>query len=179
MHLSPGELPHQPGIYRSETQFSGFGLFTGAGHVVQNPFDLGAGEIGIDDKARLLPDLIYQSPGLELVAEGRCTAVLPHDGIVHGYAGLGIPHDGGFPLVGNADGGDGLAVDAHLGDGLGNDSRLGRPDFHGVVLYPARLREILGKLHLGHGTDVAFVVEDNGPGGTGSLVQGKDVLTCH
>ncbi len=176
VHFPAGELPYQPAVHRAEAQLAGKGLFTRAGHVVQDPLDLGAGEIRIDDKTRLFPDLVHQALRLQLITEGRCTPVLPHNGIVHGNAGLGIPHDGGFSLVGNADGGEALAVDAQLGDGLGNDGGLGGPDFHRIVFHPARFREILGKLHLGHRADVALVVKDNGPGGTGALVQRQNVL---
>ena len=172
MDFAAGELPDQPAVYGAEAQFAGLGLFAGAGHVVQDPFDLGAREVGVNDETRLFANLVYQAAALELVAEGRCAPVLPYDGIVHGGARFGVPYNGGFPLVGNADGCDVLAVDANLGDGLGNDGGLGRPDFHRVVLYPARLREVLGEFLLGHGTDVSVVVEDDGSGGTGSLIQG-------
>ena len=172
MDLAAGELPDKPGIHGAEAEFSGLGLLAGAGHVVQDPADLGAGEVGVDDEARLLADEISLVP--QGVAELGGAAVLPDDGVVHGLAGFRVPDDGGFPLVGNADAGDVQAVDAHFGDGLGDDGRLGRPDFHRVVLHPARFREILGELHLRGGADIAFMVENDRPGGTGPLVQGQD-----
>ena len=172
--LAAGKLPDEPTVHGAEAEFAGLGLLASPGNVLKDPVDLGAGEVGVDDEARLLPDPV----GLvsESVAEFGGAAVLPDNGVVHGFAGFGVPDDGRFPLVGDADAGDVLAVDAHLGDGLGDDGRLGGPDFHRVVLHPARFREILGELHLRGGADVAFVVEDDGPGGTRPLIQGQDVL---
>ena len=51
----------------------------------------------------------------------------------------------GHPLTGDVQ-----SVDAQLGDGFRNDGSLAGPDFHGIVLHPARLREVLRELHLGH-----------------------------
>jgi hypothetical protein len=44
------------------------------------------------------------------------------------------------------------------------------------VLYPAGLGKVLGELLLGGGTDVTVVVENDGAGGTGSLVQRQNVF---
>ena len=174
MDLAAGELPDEPGVHGAEAELARLGLLAGAGHVVQDPADLGAGEVGVDDEACLLTDEIGLVP--EGVAELGGAAVLPDDGVIHGFARLGVPDDGGLPLVGDADAGDALAVDAHLGDGLGDDGGLGGPDLHRIVLHPPRLREILGELHLRGGSDVPFVVEDDGPGRTRPLVQGQDVF---
>ena len=179
VHFPAGELPDQPGIHGTEAQFSRQGPLAGAGHMVQNPLDFGSGEIGVYDEPRLFANLFHQPFLLEFVTQGRCTAVLPYDGVVHGSTRFGIPDYGGFPLVGDADGGQILAVNAQPGNGLGNDGGLGRPDFHRVVLHPARLGEVLGEFLLGKRTNVSLVIEYDGPGGTGSLVQGQDVLVIH
>ena len=88
MDLAAGELPDKPGVHGSEAELARLGLLAGAGHVVQDPADLGAGEVGVDDEAGLLADeigLVTQG-----VAEFGGAAVLPDDGVVHGLAGLGV-----------------------------------------------------------------------------------------
>ena len=47
-----------------------------------------------------------QAVALHLVAEAGGAAVLPDDGVADRLAGLAVPDDGGFALVGDADGGD-------------------------------------------------------------------------
>ena len=91
-------------------------------------------------------------------------------------AGFGVPDNGSFPLIGDAYGCYVLAVYAYLGDGLGYDRGLGRPYLHRIVLDPAGLGEMLGEFHLGCGTDVAVVIENNCARGAGALVNRKDIL---
>ena len=64
-----------------------------------------------------------------------------------------------------------------LGDGLHHHPVLGRPDLHGVLLHPALMGIILGKLLLRHGEDVLLPVKENGAGAGGALVQGQQICT--
>ena len=56
MRGAAGELPDEPGVDGAEGQLAGLGPGAGAGDVVEQPGDLGAGEVGVDDQAGLLAD---------------------------------------------------------------------------------------------------------------------------
>ena len=53
MQRAAGEIPQQPGVNGAEGQFAPPGALPGAGHVIQNPAQLAAGEIGVNDQAGL------------------------------------------------------------------------------------------------------------------------------
>ena len=110
--LAAGQLPDQPGVDGAEKQLALFRLLSGAGGVVQQPFDLGAGEVGIGHKAGLFPDDIAVAPGFQLVDDGGGAAALPDNGVGNGLAAGFFPDHGGLPLVGDADGRDVSGGDA-------------------------------------------------------------------
>ncbi len=106
MHGPLRQPPQQIAIHGAEQQFAALGARARAGHVVENPGHLGAGEIWIDDQAGLAGDHRLMALGLESRA-GLCgAAVLPDDGAVHGLTGDAVPHHGGLALIGDADGGN-------------------------------------------------------------------------
>ena len=47
-----GQLPDQPAVDGAEQQLAGFGALLRAGHAVQQPADLGAREVRVDQQAR-------------------------------------------------------------------------------------------------------------------------------
>ena len=51
---SAGQVPQQPAVDGAEQQLAAFGACARAGHVVEDPLDLGAAEIGIDQQAGAL-----------------------------------------------------------------------------------------------------------------------------
>ena len=175
MDLATGQLPNEPGLHGAKQQLARLGLFPRAGHVVQNPFQLGGGEIGVNDKAGLLAEFLRQAFGLELVAVGAGAAALPDDGVVNGLAGVTVPHDGGLALVGDADGRNVRRAGSHLVHSRKCHAQLGGPDLIGVVLHPARFGEILGKLLLCHTAHLAFFIEQDAAVGSGSGIQCHDV----
>ena len=175
VNLAAGEVPHQPAVDRAETELSALGLFGCAGDVAEYPAYLGGGEIRVRNETGLFPDFEGHFRG-DAFAELAGSAVLPHNGVAHRLAGCGVPNYGGLPLVGDAYGRDVEAVDVHLGDGFRDDGGLAGPDVPGVVLDPARTGEMLGEFLLCYAADIAFVVEDYGSRGAGSLVQGEDVF---
>ena len=159
MDSAPGELPDEPGLHRSKQQFPFFRPLPGAGHIFQNPAQLGAGKIGVDDKAGLFPKAFRQPLCLQLVTVFTGAAALPDDGPADGLTGFPVPDNGCLPLVGDADGGDIGSGSADVFHGLPGHLQLSRPDFIRVVLHPPRLGEILGELLLGHGADLARFIE--------------------
>ena len=125
--LSAGQLPDEPGVDRAERQLARRGAGAGAGHVVENPADLAAREVGVDEQPGLLLD---QRPGavrLQPLAEVRGPPILPDDGVVDRLAGLAIPDDGRLALVGDADGGDVLGRQTRAPERLDGDADLRSP----------------------------------------------------
>ena len=143
MHLAAGEPPQQIAIDGAEHQLAALGARARAGHVIEDPGDFGAGEIGIDDQAGLGRDRRLVAFGFEFGADVGGAAVLPDDGAVHGLAGGAVPHHGGLALVGDADRGDVFGGDAGLLQRLaaGRDGR--GPDVLRLVLDPAGGRKML------------------------------------
>ncbi len=84
VHLAAGQPPQQIAIDGAEHQFAALGARARAGHVIEHPGDLGAGEIGIDDQAGLGRDRRLVAFALQPGADVGGAAVLPDDGAVNG-----------------------------------------------------------------------------------------------
>src|SRR6185369_17588718 len=100
-----------------------------------------------------------------------CAPILPDDCVVDGLTGLAIPEERGLTLVGDANGGDVGCGEAGLFQRGVRGFELGLPDLVGVVFDPAGLREDLPEILLRNGADGAVVVEDDGSGARGALVE--------
>jgi hypothetical protein len=55
---SSGEVINKPGVHGPEGQLAGLGFLAGPGRVIEQPFDLGPGEVSVNDEAGLGPDLV-------------------------------------------------------------------------------------------------------------------------
>ena len=93
---------------------------------------------------------------------------------MNGRAGRAVPHDRGFPLVGDADSRDVARRETCFHEYLTRGIELRLPDLQRVVLHPSRLGKDLLEFFLGDGADGAVVIEDDGAGAGGSLVEGED-----
>ena len=111
----------------------------------------------------------------EFTANGVGAHILPDDGVGVRGAGVAIPDDGGFALVGNADGGDIGTAEIGAGKSFADDLLGTLPDFLGVVLNPAWLGVDLGVLVLGHGDDLAGLIKNHTAGAGSALVYGEDI----
>ena len=163
----------EPGVDGAEREFAALGPLARAGHVVEQPLELGAGEIGIDDEAGLRGDQGGVARFAQRVAQRRGAAILPDDRVGDGLAGRPVPQHGRLALIGDADRGDLARVDAGLRKRLVQDARLRRPDLHRVVLDPARLREDLPELLLRDRVNPAGVVEQQCARAGRALVEGE------
>jgi len=170
-----GELPHQPAVHRAEGQFAALGALAHAGHVVEDPLDLGAGEIGIDHQAGLLAHQRLQALRAQRGADRLGAAVLPDDGVVDRHAGAAVPQHRGLALVGDAQRGDVVGLQAGFGEHLARGVELAAPDLARVVLDPAGLGIDLAEFALRHRDEVALRVEDDAARAGGSLVEGEQV----
>ena len=143
-----GEAPEEVGVDGAEGEFAGFGAAAGAGDSVEDPGDLGGGEIRVQAEAGAAGDFGVVAVAGELVAEIGGAAVLPDDGVVDRVAGGAVPDEGGFALVGDADGGD---AGVGLGQGGAGGGEGGGPEVCRVVLDPAGVGVVLGEFFLGLG----------------------------
>ena len=171
-----GQVPGHPGVGVAEEQVPGLGGLAGAVDVVEDPLDLGAGEVRRQRQADAFLVAVHAPVGREFLDDVLGAGVLPDDGVVNRNACLLVPDHRCFTLVGDADGRNVVAGQVSGGQGDGDDFAHVVPDFGGVVLNPSRLREDLLVFHLARGNDGACVVEHDGTGTGGSLVNGDDVL---
>ena len=161
MYPALRKLPDEPGFNRSEQKLPTLRSFTRTGNVLQYPAELGAGEIGVDDKPGLLAYGLAESAALQLVAVFGGASALPYDGIAYRLAGCPVPDYGGLTLVGNADGrhivgGQPCFFKRSLGNG-----HLCCKDGLCVVLDPAGLGIDLGKFLLRNAYDMSVFIEQN------------------
>ena len=176
MDPAPGELPDEPGVNGAKKQLSCRGPSARTGDVVKKPLDFGAGEIGVGDESRLGPNFLGVAVLHELVDDFGGAAALPNNGVGDGLARLLIPDHGGLALVCDADGRDILRLDVELCHGGVGHLKGGVPDFLGVVLHPAGLREDLPKFLIDHRANIPGLVEENTAAAGCTLVKGHDVL---
>ncbi len=114
---------------------------TRAIHVIEQPLELGPGEVRVEDQPGRLAHARLVASAFEFRAAIGGAPVLPHDGPVDGAAGRTLPHHGGLALVGDSDRADLVAPDGCARDGLTNGIDHALPDLVGLVLDPARFRE--------------------------------------
>ena len=175
MHAPAGQVVDQETVDGAEAQLATLGPRAGPRHMVEDPGDLGGGEIGVDQQAGLGAYQLGMAGGHQLLAERRGAAVLPDDGTVDRFAGGAVPHHGGLALVGDADGGDAGNIDPGL---------LHGPACHGpdvaqnvgrVMLDPAVAGIMLRKLAPRLGQRRPPTVEQDRPRRGGALIDGEDM----
>src|SRR5690606_21220071 len=153
------------------------GLLPGPLDVVEDPLDLGTGEVGgqgqAADRLVLVRTLVATELGDDLGGAG----VLPDDGVVHRLAGVLVPHHRGLALVGDAHRGDVLVGEVAAGQRQADDLTGVGPDLLRVVLDPSRLGEDLLVLLLPDGVDLAGLGEHDRPGAGGALVDREYVVS--
>ncbi len=174
MHLARGQPPQQVAIDGAEHQLAALGAGARAGHVIEDPGDLGAGEIGIDDQAGLGRNRRLVAFALEFGADIGGAAVLPDDGAVHGLAGGAVPHHGGLALVGDADRGDVFCLQARLFQRVAADHHGRGPDVFRLMLDPAGRRKMLREFLLRGGGDGNIAAKHDGARGCGALIDGQN-----
>ena len=108
-------------------------------------------------------------------ALGRGAPVLPDDRACDRLAGVAIPEDDGFPLIGDTDCRDVRRRGARLGQHSRDGFRLAGPDLARIVLDPAGLRKILREFPLRDGDCVAGLVEQDGARAGRALIERQDV----
>ena len=142
---------------------------------VEDPFELGSGEVGIEQQAGAGGDEGLVARGAQLGAEPGGAAVLPDDGAAERAAGGAFPDECGLALVSDPDSRDVGWQHARPLDRAAAGGGDGRPDVVGIVLDPSRAREVLGILLLGRRDEVQALVEDDGAARGRALVDRQNV----
>jgi hypothetical protein len=162
------ELEDEPRVDRAEGGV--------ARHIAlaDQPFDLRAGEVGVEHEPGALADERRVAGVAELVAAARGAAVLPDDRAVERLAGVAVPGHDGLALVRDADPGERAAVDAGGVERLLRDRARDVPDLGRVVLDPAGSREVLLELAIRATDRTPALVEHDARRAGGALVDRED-----
>src|SRR3546814_15825395 len=92
VHPAAGEAPQQEAVDGAEGELAALGTLARARHGVEQPGDLGAGEVGVEQLAGALPHQVFRTLGTQLLAESGGAAVPPPERLVDGSPGLAV-HD--------------------------------------------------------------------------------------
>src|SRR6185312_2130242 len=135
-----GQVPGEKGIDVAENYLAGFRFFPDAGHMLEQPADFQAAEVGAERQASLGPKAVSPTFARKLCDVVLYSSVLPDQGVGHGLAGLPLPQHGSLTLVSDPDRGQVGGAKLTPLQRLRNHILRGLPDFRGIVLYPPRLR---------------------------------------
>jgi len=171
--VAPRQVPDEPAVHGAEGEFAVFGPLPSPVHVVEEPLDLGAGEVGVQNQPCFLLEQIQVALILEAVADVGRAAILPDDGVVDRFAGLAVPDNRRLSLVGNADSGDVRRAHPRSTECFGGRPDLRGPNLVGVMFDPARIGINLFKLFLRNGLDLSALGEENGPRTRRALIESK------
>ena len=179
MRFAAREFPDQPRINRAEQQLTLLGTLLRALDMVENPANLRCGEVCVNRQTRLLTHLFHEAFRFQCFGNWSRLTALPDNRVVDWPTGLLVPDDGRLALVRDADAGDVARDEARLLEGFLHDRDHRAPDFLGVMLDPARFREMLRELLLGHAHDLGVAVEDDGAVRRRACIQSHYILLCH
>src|SRR5262245_44653117 len=168
-------MPDEPAVDGAESKFAAFGALSSAGDVIQQPCDLGAAEIRIQNEAGALSHQTL-GPGLsQFIAQRRSAPVLPDDGVVQRLTAVPVPNNRGFTLVRNAYCHQLIEPDARSAHYFAGYFALGNEDLLWVMLNPPGLRIDLSKLALGYAPGISLFVKEYGARAGGALVESEYV----
>ncbi|MFZ0335411.1 MAG: hypothetical protein WBD21_09885 [Candidatus Acidiferrales bacterium] len=171
-------------IYAITSTISGSGdqgadpnkLLTNTGHILQNPPDFQAAEIGGEGKTGLAAEAILPAVAMEFGDSVFDARVLPDESIGHRLSRLSIPEDGSFSLVGNANGCEVLGFQRSLLHGFRNNFLRSLPDFLRIMLDPSRFGINLLMFLLRDRDDLPGMIENDEPRTGGTLIDCSDVV---
>ena len=175
VHLAAGQAPEQKAIDGAEGEFATLGQIARAGHMVEQPGNLGGREIRVRQQAGARGDVGLMAGIFKPLAFVGGAPVLPDDRIVNRFSGFPVPDDGRFALVGDADRGDLPGRHPGPGDGLSAGLKHRAPEILRIVLDPAGARKMLRKFLLGGGGDSAIAPKDHRARRRGALVNRENV----
>jgi hypothetical protein len=145
--------------------------------MVEQPADLGRGEIRIDDQPGPPRHGFGQPVAAPALAQLGGAPVLPDDGVVDRAPGGALPQNRGLALVGDADRGDRAIGSGGHGFAAGRNHPA--PDLFRFVFDPARPGMKLRQLELRRPACPALRVEQHRAGARRPLVDRQDIGRGH
>src|SRR2546430_15196089 len=149
VRAAAGELPDEPGVDRAADELAGLGTLLRTSDLIEDPTDLGPGEVRVDHQAGALAHQLLVTVGAQSLADGRACPALPDDGGIDRTARRTLPHDGRLALVCNADRGDLGRTETRTREGFAPARDGSREDLLGIVLDLNRSRVDMPDLEVG------------------------------
>ena len=174
-----GQVPDDPAVDRAEQEVARFGLLSSAGNVVEQPANLGAGEVGRQRQPHSGAEAVLAAVARKFGDERVGSRVLPHDGVVDRLPGSAIPHDRRLALVSDPDRGQVACRQPRLGQRPADHFPAAGQYLERVVLDPAGPRVDLLVLPLVDRDDCARMVEHDEARARRALVECTHVLRHH
>jgi len=178
VHAPAREAPQEKRIDGAERQLTALGACARPRHVIEHPGDLGAGEVRVEQQARLATNQGLGARGLERRARLRRAPVLPDDGAMDRLAGGALPDDRRLALIGDAERRDARYAATDAFDDLAHRRERVAPDVLRVVLDPSGGGVVLLELATRAGEGACRRVKYDGARRSGALVDGEDVSRC-
>src|SRR2546430_4451051 len=174
VRAAAGELPDGPGVDRAADELAGLGTLLRTSDLIEDPTDLGPGEVRVDHQAGALAHQLLVTVGAQSLADGRACPALPDDGGIDRTARRTLPHDGRLALVRNADRGDLGRTESRTREGFAPDRDGRRENFLGIVLDVSRRGIELSYLAVGASADGAGLVENDRARARRPLIERED-----
>ena len=172
MQPAAAQVPHQPAVDGAEGEFAALGAHARIGDVVEQPGELGGGEVRIELKPGARTHVLGPARGAQALALGGGAAVLPDDRRGKRATACALPQHGGLALVGDADRRHLARGHAGVGERLAGAIELGAQDVLGVVLDAVGRGEVLRERLLGEAAYAPAGVEHDRARAGGALVEG-------
>src|SRR5579884_1253489 len=139
MHRTIRQLPYQPAIDRPKQKLPGTSPLARPRNVLENPTNLAAREIRIDDKPGLSGNLIRHSRPPQLRAEPGSPPALPNNRGRNRLARFAIPNNSSLALIRNPDRRNRARLDASTGKHPASSIQLRRPNLASILFDPTEL----------------------------------------
>ena len=176
MALATGQLPDQPTVDGAKRQLAALGAHACTRHVVEQPLQLGGGEVGVQHQPGLLLDHGRAPLRTQRITAPRSAPVLPDNRIGHRLPGLAVPQHRGLTLVGDADSVNIARLQTRFLEHIQRHRVLRAPDLAGVVLDPSGMWKVLPELLLRYSRHLTGTVKNYRARTCGALIERKNEL---
>jgi hypothetical protein len=174
VHRARRQPPQQQRVHGAEGQIATLGPRPRVRHMVEEPRDLGGGEIGVEHQAGALADQLGVAGPVKFRANVGGSPILPDDCIVDRLTGLAVPDQRRLALVGDSDCRNSLGA-ANFLDRLARGLQRCAPKVFRIVLDPAGMRIDLGEFHLRRGDRARALIEYDRTCRSGALIDDEDM----
>ncbi len=176
VQLAAGQPPQQERVDRAEREPTRFRRGARALDMVEQPGELGGGEIRIEQQPRRRGDHLLVAGASQRRAGVDRAPILPNDRVVDWAAGLPIPDDRGLTLIGDADRCNVAGIRAGHRQRIAHGRERRRPDLFWIVLHQAGRGIDLRDLLLRTGDRRQRSVEQDRARRGRALIDGKQIV---